>query len=144
MFCRLLIVLFLSVYLIECKRIEDSTLVLNDVAYHDEPSEIYLGSPSIVRLSSGRLVASHDFFGKGCGSNPANVSIYISNDQGQTWSFLSYIKHSYWTTLTVYKNIIYAIVTDNGGNGSVIIHRSNDSGVTWMYRAVEYRPAPSR
>ena len=80
------------------------------------------------------------------------------------------VKHSYWTTLTVYKDIIYAIGTDNG---SVMIHRSDDSGATWMYRgsedgvvlfngrfatgptpivianqvmyrAVEYWPAPSR
>ena len=84
MFSWLMRIHLLCVCLIECKRIADSTLDLNEVAYHDEPSEIYLGSPSIVRLSSGRLVASHDFFGKGCGSNPANVSIYISDDQGQT------------------------------------------------------------
>ena len=69
--------------------------------------------------------------------------------------------------------MIYAIGTDNGGNGSAMIHRSNDSGATWiyngsddgivlfngkfatgptpivianqvMYRAVEYWPSPSR
>ena len=82
MFSTMITFLLLYSYLIECKLIEDSTLNLNEVAYHNEPSEIYLGSPSIVRLSSGRLVASHDFFGSGCGSNPVNVSIYISDDNG--------------------------------------------------------------
>ncbi len=39
-------------HIIACKQLKDSSLALNEVAYHDEPSQIYLGSPSIVRLSS--------------------------------------------------------------------------------------------
>ncbi|CAF5027945.1 unnamed protein product [Rotaria sp. Silwood1] len=160
-------------YLIECMRIPDSNLDLNEVAYHDEPSKIYLGSPSIIRLSSGRLVASHDFFGSGYSFQPRNVSVYISDNNGETWSFISYIKHSYWTTLAVYNDIIYAIGTDSDSNANIIIHRSNDYGLSWnyngsddgiilfhgsfatgptpivianqvIYRAIEYWPAPSR
>jgi hypothetical protein len=152
---------------------EDTSLDLNEVAYHDEPSQIYLGSPSIVRLSSGRLVASHDFFGVGYGSQPRNVSVYISDDNGETWSFISYIKHSYWTTLAVYNNMIYAIGTDSDSNAKIRIHRSSDNGASWnyngnddgvilfngsfatgptpivianqvMYRGIEAWPAPSR
>lgn len=153
--------------------IPDSSLNLTEVAYHDEPSKIYLGSPSIIRLACGRLVASHDFFGPGYTAKPRNVSIYVSNDNGQTWLFLSYIKNSYWTTLAVYNDMIYAIGTDKDSDGRVIIHRSSDHGVTWlyngrddgvilfsgifatgatpmvianrvMYRAIEYWPSPSR
>ncbi|CAF2666325.1 unnamed protein product [Rotaria sp. Silwood2] len=160
-------------HIIECTRIPDSSLDLNEVAYHDEPSNIYLGSPSIIRLSSGRLVASHDFFGSGYRSQPRNVSVYISDNNGETWSFISYIKHSYWTTLAVYNDIIYAIGTDSDSNANIIIHRSSDNGSSWiyngddngvilfhgsfatgptpivianqvMYRAVEAWPAPSR
>ncbi len=120
-------------YLIECKRIPDSSLDLNEVAYHDEPSKIYLGSPSIIRLSSGRLVASHDFFGPGYASQPRNASVYISDDNGETWSFSSYIKHTYWTTLAVYNDMIYAIGTDSDSNANVIIHRSSDNGTSWNY-----------
>ena len=156
-----------------CKPVEDSSLDFNEVAYHDEPSKIYLGSPSIVRLSSGRLVASHDFFGPGYRNQPRNVSVYVSDDQGETWTFTSYIKHSYWTTLAVYNDLIYAIGTDNDANANVIIHRSSDHGVSWnyngnddgvilfngsfatgptpivianrvMYRGIEAWPAPSR
>ncbi|CAF1575895.1 unnamed protein product, partial [Didymodactylos carnosus] len=151
----------------------DSSLDLNEVVYHDEPSAIFLGSPSIVRLSSGRLLASHDFFGRGYGSQPRNVSVYGSDDGGQSWLFLSYIQHSYWTTLAVYNGTIYAIGTDNDINGNIIIHRSADNGASWnynnsddgvilfhgsfatgptpivvanqvMYRAIEYFPAPHR
>ncbi|CAF3766665.1 unnamed protein product [Rotaria sordida] len=117
----------------KCTRIPDSILDLNEVAYHDEPSKIYLGSPSIIRLSSGRLVASHDFFGPGYAFQPRNVSIYVSDNNGETWSFISYIKHSYWTTLAVYNDIIYAIGTDSDSNANIIIHRSSDSGLSWNY-----------
>ncbi|CAF4141450.1 unnamed protein product [Rotaria magnacalcarata] len=120
-------------HLIESKRISDSSLDLNEIVYHDEPSRIYLGSPSIIRLSSGRLVASHDFFGAGYISQPRNVSIYTSDDNGETWSFISYIKHSYWTTLAVYNGLIYAIGTNSDSNANVIIHRSNDNGSSWIY-----------
>lgn len=153
--------------------IPDSRLDLNEIAYQNEPSKIYLGSPSIIRLSSGRLVASHDFFGPGYVSQPRNVSIYISDDNGETWTFISYIKHTYWTTLALYNDRIYAIGTDSDSNANIIIHRSIDNGTSWtykgsdegvilfhgsyatgptpivianqvMYRAIEYWPAPSR
>ncbi|CAF1334532.1 unnamed protein product [Rotaria magnacalcarata] len=129
----IIIYLFTSPHLIESKRISDSSLDLNEIVYHDEPSRIYLGSPSIIRLSSGRLVASHDFFGAGYISQPRNVSIYTSDDNGETWSFISYIKHSYWTTLAVYNGLIYAIGTNSDSNANVIIHRSNDNGSSWIY-----------
>ena len=163
----------LSISFIETKLIPDSTLNLSEVAYHDEPSKIYLGSPSIVRLSSGRLVASHDFFGPGYSFKPRNVSVYISDDNAQSWTLLSYIKNSYWTTLAVYNSMIYAIGADKDVDGNMIIHRSSDNGTTWlyngnddgvvlfrgvfatgatpivtangvMYRAIEYWPSPSR
>ena len=118
---------------IECKWIEDSSLDLNEIVYHDEPSQIFLGSPSIVRLASGRLVASHDFFGARYGSQPRNSSIYISDDNGETWTFRSYIKHSYYATLTVYQNNIYAIGVDNDAKANIIIHRSSDNGTSWSY-----------
>lgn len=118
---------------IDGKWIRDSSLELNEIVYHDEPSEIYLGSPSIVRLASGRLVASHDFFGTRYGSQPRNSSIYISDDNGETWTFTSYIKHSNCATLTVYKNNIYAIGVDNDAKANIIIHRSSDNGSSWNY-----------
>ncbi|CAF0762874.1 unnamed protein product [Adineta ricciae] len=115
------------------KPLLDSSLDLNEVVYHNEPSKIYLGSPSIVRLSSGRLVASHDFFGPGYASQPRNASVYISDDEGQNWVFNSYIKYSYWTTLAVYKDMIYAIGTDSDENANIRIHRSSDQGASWNY-----------
>ncbi len=70
--------------MIECKLIQDSALGLNEIAYHNEPSLLFVGAPSIVRLSSGRLVVSHEYFTLGYGPQP-NVTIYVSDDNGQTW-----------------------------------------------------------
>ena len=158
---------------LECKIIEDSALGLNEVAYHNEPSLIFLGAPSIVRLSSGRLVACHEYFTLPGYVPIPNVTVYISDDNGQSWSFSSNITHTFFTTLTVYKNMIYAIGIDNDSNGGTVIHRSSDNGATWsyngsdkgvilfrekfaggvtpivianqvMYHATEYWPSPSR
>ncbi|UJR16662.1 hypothetical protein I4U23_003562 [Adineta vaga] len=125
-------IFFLS--LCSCKPLPDSSLGLNEVAYHEEPSHVYLGSPSIVRLSSGRLLASHDFFGPGTKSYPQNVSVYSSDDDGVTWTFISYILRTYFTTLTVYNDRIYAIGIRGGKNDSgIVIHRSIDNGASWNY-----------
>ena len=120
---------------IVCKRIEDSSLDLNEVTYHNEPSHIYLGSPSIVRLSSGRLLASHDFFGPGSKDQAQNVSVYASDDNGLNWKFVSFILRTYFTSLTVYKNRVYAIGVRSGKNDSgITIHRSTDQGHSWIYQ----------
>lgn len=115
------------------KPMEDSTLGFNEVAYQNELSRVYLGTPSIVRLSSGRLVASHDYFGNLMHSNLRNASVYVSDDDGVTWTHTSYIRNSYWTALAVYNDMIYAIGTYTEINGSIVIHRSADQGVTWTY-----------
>lgn len=41
----------------------DSTLPLSEVIWRPEADGIFVGSPSIVALSNGSLVASHDDFG---------------------------------------------------------------------------------
>ncbi|CAF1508183.1 unnamed protein product, partial [Rotaria sordida] len=62
-------------------------LDLNEVAYDDEPSKIYLGLRSIICLLLGRLVANHDFFGPGYPSQPRNVLVYISDNNDETWDY---------------------------------------------------------
>ena len=116
------------------KPIQDSSLGLNEVAYHNEKSKIFLGSPSIVRLSSGRLLASHDYFGKGYNASIKNVTVYSSDDNGVTWSVISYIKPSFFTSLTVYEDRIYAIGITGEHHSGIIIHRSVDQGLTWKYQ----------
>ena len=45
-------------------------MIWSEVKYHPERAKSYLGSPSIVRLSDGALLASHDYYGlRGCPKN---------------------------------------------------------------------------
>ena len=37
-----------------------------EVKYQPEQSKTFLGSPSLVRLPDGALLATHDYFGPGC------------------------------------------------------------------------------
>jgi hypothetical protein len=96
----------------KCKFIQDSALGLNEIAYHNEPSMIFVGAPSIVRLLTGRLVASHEFFTMPGYVPLPNISVYTNDDNGQTWLFTSNITHSFFTTLFVYKDMIYALGID--------------------------------
>ena len=41
----------------------------NEIKFQDAKTQTYLGSPSIVRLADGTLLATHDYFGKGCPLN---------------------------------------------------------------------------
>ena len=92
-----------------------------------------MGAPSVVRLSSGRLVLSHEYFTQSSYIPLPNVSVYTSDDGSQSWSFISNIAHTFCTTLFVHNNNIYAIGIDNELNGATVIHRSSDNAATWTY-----------
>ena len=36
------------------------------IKYQDSATKTYIGSPSILRLDNGDLLATHDYFGPGC------------------------------------------------------------------------------
>ena len=133
--CFLFLISFLCIT--KCKIIEDSALGLNELAYHNEPSLIFVGAPSIIRLSTGRIVASHEYFTLPGYTPLPNISVYISDDNGQSWSFISNITNSYFTTLFVYNNMIYALGIQPDSNGFIVIHRSSDNALTWNYNGSE-------
>ena len=73
-----LLLLFLSGRVVG-RLLPDCTQDLIEVAYEPEVNQIYLGSPSIIRVrSTGTLLLSADRFGSGSGteSGPRNVSIH--------------------------------------------------------------------
>ena len=133
MFIRWFILSFGFFCVTENKILQDSSLGLNEIAYHNEPSLIFVGAPSIVRLSTGRLLISHEYFTLPGYTPVPNVTVYASDDNGQSWSFLSNITHTYFTTLFIYKDILYTIGIANELQGATVIHRSTDNGVTWTY-----------
>lgn len=98
-----------------------------DDTYYDF-SGSFLGTPSIVRTKSGRLVASMDVFKS---FQPQNLALtFFSDDNGRTWRYLNDLYPFFWTKLFCYRGVLYAIgVTTEYGNLQIAC--SKDEGETW-------------
>ncbi len=111
-------------------------MLYSEVKYQPERTRTFLGSPSIVRLPDGALVASHDYFGPGCPRNHEDeeslTSIYRSEDNGQTWANVTHVMNAYWSTLFVHRGHLYLFGTSQQ-YGSIVIRRSDDGGFTWTH-----------
>ncbi len=92
-------------------------------------SGIYLGSPSLIRLENGDLLAGMDMFGPNA-PRPTVSLIFRSRDEGETWRCISEIKSSFWANLFQHGGQLYYFGTSNQ-NGSIVIRRSDDGGETW-------------
>jgi hypothetical protein len=115
---------------------------ISELRYQDPRTKTYLGSPSITRLPTeqngerGALVASHDYFGKGCPHNLEDeeclTSIYRSEDNGLTWQNITHVVGAFWSTLFVHRDTLYLLGT-SAQHGHIVIRRSDDGGYTWTY-----------
>jgi len=107
-----------------------------EVRVQDPATKTYLGSPSLVRLDNGCLLATHDYFGPGCPRNHENeehlTSVYRSDDEGRTWRNITHIANAYWSTLFTLRHAVYLIGTTQQ-YGSVVVRRSVDQGNTWTH-----------
>jgi hypothetical protein len=106
----------------------------NALRYQDPATLTFLGSPSLVRLPDGQLLASHDYFGPGCPLNHEHeehlTSVYRSADNGRTWQSLTHVANAFWSSLFVHRGAVYLLGTSQQ-YGSIVIRRSTDSGCTW-------------
>ncbi len=103
-----------------------------------DPARLYVGTPSIAVLPSGRLVASHDFFGPGAADLPepkgfrphldhyVQGRILVSDDAGETWEPRLTFPF-FHARLFLYDGDLYLL----GHCGRVMIMRSADGGDTW-------------
>jgi hypothetical protein len=126
------------------------------VKYQPERSKTYLGTPGLVRLPDGALLATHDYFGPGCPRNheaeESLTSVYRSEDNGASWQNITHIMNCYWNTLFVHNGSVY-IMGNSQQFGSIHIRRSDDGGFTWthpvddktglLFRGGAYRVPPS-
>jgi len=109
----------------------------SQIKFHPERALSYLGSPSIVRLPDGALLASHDYFGlAGCPKNHESeeslTSIYRSEDDGASWLNITHIMNCYWSSLFLHGGALYIFGTSQQ-YGSIVIRRSEDGGFTWTH-----------
>lgn len=111
---------------------------LSEVLWSPAKTGVYLGSPSIVRTSTGALLASNDYFGAGEAGKPRLGTIHRSEDNGTTWVYSSTADQQYWSTLFVRGSDVYTfgVSGDNSGGttADVVIQRSTDDGRTWAER----------
>ncbi len=87
-----------------------------------------LCSPSILKLQSGRILASMDVFASG---GPQNLTIlFKSDDGGATWDYLCELMPCYWGSLFERDDAVYMLATASE-YGDLLIGRSTDQGATW-------------
>lgn len=98
-----------------------------DDTYYDLSGR-FLGTPSIARTKSGRLVATMDVFQS---FKPQNLTLsFCSDDDGKTWRYLNDIYPFFWSTLFDYRDVLYIIgVTTEYGD--LRIACSYDEGESW-------------
>ncbi len=88
----------------------------------------FIGSPSIVKLGDGRLVASHDLFAIGADQNLSKI--YRSEDGGASWEYLTDLYPCFWGKLFIHKEALY-MLSMSTEYGELLIGRSDDGGETW-------------
>lgn len=101
------------------------------VVHHSPPSSgLFVGSPSLLRLPGGVLLASHDYFGpRSREYQVARSLVHRSTDGGVTWSRVADLEGAFWSGLFAHRGQVYLLGT-NRHHGDVVIRRSAD-GREW-------------
>lgn len=96
----------------------------------------YLCSPSLVRHPDGYLLASMDLFDYGA---PQNLTlIYRSDDEGETWRYVSELFPCFWGKMFIHKGELY-ILAASTEYGDLLIGKSADGGRTFTEPVVLFR-----
>lgn len=92
---------------------------------------LYIGSPSLVLLTNGDYLASHDFFGPNSKEFecPRTV-VFRSSNAGISWEQVAQIQPLFWANLFVHRGAVYILGTDKH-HGRIVLRRSLDNGGSW-------------
>ena len=105
--------------------------VVNYLHPHDDAyafSGRYLASPSLVRHPDGYLLASMDLYAHAA---PQNLTlIFRSDDDGETWHYVSELCPCFWGKLFVHRGVLYMLGVSTE-YGDLLIGKSTDGGKTF-------------
>ncbi len=110
------------------------------LAWSQEHTNVFLGSPSLVRAPDGALLASHDYFVQGVipdGMNETawdhkndNCSVYRSVDNGIEWEQVSQrLPGTFWAQLFVHRGEVYLLGVHRAV--SIVIRHGSPDGKVW-------------
>jgi hypothetical protein len=113
----------------------------SDVRWPDVPGVVidhspaasgqFIGSPSLVILTNGDYLASHDFFGpKSACARSGTTVIFKSSDHGLTWQETAHLSGAFWSNLFLHDGAVYLLGV-NHEYGDIVIRRSDDDGKKW-------------
>ncbi len=88
----------------------------------------YLASPSIVRHPDGYLLASMDLYASKAPQNL--VLIFRSDDDGESWHYVSELTPCFWADLFIHKGELYVFACSTE-YGDLLIGKSTDGGKTF-------------
>ena len=95
-----------------------------------------LCSPSMVRHPDGYLIASMDLFAQ---KEPQNLTlIFRSDDDGNTWHYVSELMPCFWGKLFIHKGRLY-MLSCSTEYGDLLIGASDDGGKTFCTPTVLMR-----
>lgn len=111
-----------------------------EVKYQPEKTQAFLGSPSLIRLDDGSILATHDYFGaQGILDTEHEcmlTSVYKSFDDGLTWQNITHIPYCFWGNLFRHNGEIY-LMSCSREYGDILIRKTTDGGYTWTVPADE-------
>jgi hypothetical protein len=99
----------------------------NPIANSSNHPSLFLGTPSVIRLPDGALLASHDHFGPASTGLPCRI--LRSEDNGLTWNQIATLDAK-WSSFFLHQGALY-FMGPNIATNRVLIRRSNDGGFTW-------------
>ena len=130
---RFFALLFIIIYSVAVAGVSPDAKKLPGVVIDHCPASSgkFIGSPSLLILTNGDYLASHDFFGpkSGYAENPTTV-IFRSANQGLTWRETARFSGALWGNLFLHRGAVYWLGVDKE-YGRIVIRRSDDGGINW-------------
>ncbi|MFT3979601.1 MAG: sialidase family protein [Ferruginibacter sp.] len=99
------------------------------IVHAPKSTGIHVGTPSIIILSNGDYIASHDMYGDPIKPRRL-VRVFLSKDKGKTWQFRAQVDNIHWAGLFAIHDTVYLLGREGVDHG-LAITRSYDSGKTW-------------